>query len=71
MKKTKANRKFKIRKSVRNRFQITKTGKVLKMQSFNRHLKRKKSKRQLRRLKNKKIVSGRWARKVKKLLGKN
>ncbi len=66
----KINKKFKIRKSVRNRFQVTKTGKVLKMPSFNRHLRRKKSKRQLRRLKNKKLVTGRWARKVKKLLAK-
>ena len=65
----KINKKFKIRKSVRNRIQVTKTGKVLKMPSFNRHLKRKKSKRQLRRLKNKKLVPGRWATKVKKLLG--
>ena len=65
----KKNKKFKIRKSVNNRFQVTKTGKVLKMPSFNRHLRRKKSKRQLRRLKNKKIVSGRWAKKIKKLLG--
>ena len=66
----KIHKKFKIKKSVKNRFQVTKTGKVLKMPSFNRHLKRKKSKRQLRRLKNKKIVSGKWAVKVKKLLGK-
>jgi len=66
----KINKKFKIRKSVSNRFQVTKTGKVLKMPSFNRHLKRKKTKRQLRRLKNKKIVPGGWAKKVKKLLGK-
>ena len=66
----KQSKKLKIRKSVSNRFQVTKTGKVLKMPSFNRHLRRKKSKRQLRRLKNKKIVGGKWGIKVKKILGK-
>ena len=66
MKKT----KLKIRKSVRNRFQVTKTGKVLRESSFHRHLRSNKSKKQLRRLKGKKLVTGRWARKVKKLLGK-
>ncbi len=66
MKKT----KLKIKKSVKNRFEITKTGKVLRESSFHRHLRSNKSKKQLRRLKGKKLVTGRWARKVKKLLGK-
>ncbi|RLC33733.1 50S ribosomal protein L35 [Candidatus Shapirobacteria bacterium] len=66
----KKSRKLKIKKSVGNRFQVTKTGKVLRMSSFNRHLKRKKSKKQLRRLKGKKVVRGRFAIKIKKLLGK-
>ncbi len=66
----KQHQRFKIRKSVRNRFEVTKNGKVLKMPSFNRHLKRKKSKKQLRRLKHKKIVSKGFAKKVKKILGK-
>ncbi|MBU1088443.1 50S ribosomal protein L35 [Patescibacteria group bacterium] len=66
----KKSRKLKIKKSVSNRFKITKTGKVLRLSSFNRHLKRKKSKRQLRRLKGKKNVGGKLAIKVKKLLGK-
>jgi len=66
MKKT----KLKIKKSVKNRFEITKTGKVLRESSFYRHLRSNKSKKQLRRLKGKKLVTGRWARKVKKLLGK-
>lgn len=68
MKKTKS--KIKIRKSVSNRFEVTKNGKVLRMSSFNRHLRRKKSKKQLRRLKGKKPVLGRFAIKIKKLLGK-
>ncbi len=62
-------KKQKTRKSVVNRFEITKTGKVLCRSSFNRHLKRKKSKKQIRRLKGKRIVSGSLARKVKKMLG--
>jgi len=62
-------RKLKIRKSVARRFVITKTGKVLRQSSFGGHLKRKKSKKQLRRLKQVKKVEGRWATKVKKLLG--
>lgn len=65
----KPSKKFKIRKSVGNRFEITKTGKVLRMSSFNRHLRRKKSKKQLRRLKGKQLVTGKWAIKVKKILG--
>jgi len=66
----KPSKKFKIRKSVSNRFEVTKTGKVLRSSSFNRHLRRKKSKKQLRRLKGKQPVVGKFAIKVKKLLGK-
>lgn len=66
----KQNKKLKVRKSVRNRFDVTKNGKVLRQSSFNRHLRRKKSKKQLRRLKGKKPVLGRFAIKVKKLLGR-
>ena len=62
--------KFKIRKSVANRFRITRTGKVLRRSSFGRHLKRKKSKKQLRRLKRIRVVEGALAKKIKKLLGK-
>lgn len=66
----KQSKKFKIKKSISNRFEVTKTGKVLRMSSFNRHLRRKKSKKQLRRLKGKQPVLGRFAIKIKKLLGK-
>jgi len=65
----KQSKKLKVRKSISNRFEVTKTGKVLRMSSFNRHLRRKKSKKQLRRLKGKQVVSGALAIKVKKLLG--
>jgi len=65
----KQSKKLKVRKSISNRFEVTKTGKVLRMSSFNRHLRRKKSKKQLRRLKGKQVVLGALAIKVKKLLG--
>ncbi|MFA6369223.1 MAG: bL35 family ribosomal protein [Candidatus Shapirobacteria bacterium] len=60
---------MRIKKSVSNRFEVTKTGKVLRMSSFNRHLRRKKSKKQLRRIKGKQPVHSTFAIKVKKLLG--
>lgn len=68
---TKKNQKtkFKIRKSVANRFKITRTGKVLRRSSFARHLRRKKSKKQIRRLKQVKVVENALAKKIKKLLG--
>jgi ribosomal protein L35 len=66
----KQSKKMKIKKSVSNRFEVTKTGKVLRMSSFNRHLRRKKSKKQLRRLKGKQSVSNALSIKIKKLLGK-
>jgi ribosomal protein L35 len=65
----KQSKKLKVRKSISNRFEVTKTGKVLRMSSFNRHLRRKKSKKQLRRLKGKQLVLGPFAIKIKKLLG--
>ncbi len=67
----KASKKLRIRKSVSNRFEVTKNGKVLRMSSFNRHLRRKKSKKQLRRIKGKQPVLGAFAIKIKKLLGKS
>lgn len=66
----KPSRKLKIRKSVGNRFEVTKNGKVLRRSSFDRHLRRHKSKKQLRRLKGKKAVLGRFAKKVKQILGR-
>jgi len=65
----KQSKKKRIKKSVSNRFEVTRTGKVLRMSSFNRHLRRKKSKKQLRRLKGKHPIAAALAIKVKKLLG--
>lgn len=64
------SKRLRIRKSVSNRFEVTKNGKVLRMSSFNRHLRRKKSKKQLRRIKGKQLVLGKFATKVKKILGR-
>lgn len=65
----KQSKRLKINKSISNRFEVTKNGIVLREASFDRHLRRKKSKKQLRRLKGKRVVTGRWATKVKRLLG--
>jgi len=65
----KQSKRHRVKKSVRNRFEVTPNGKVMRMSSFNRHLRRKKSKKQLRRLKGKQQVMGKFAIKVKKLLG--
>jgi ribosomal protein L35 len=61
--------KMKIRKSIKRRFKITKTGKVLRRGSHVRHLRRKKRKSQVRAQKVPQELNGAWKRKVKKLLG--
>jgi large subunit ribosomal protein L35 len=63
-------KKFKIRKSVAKRFRITSTGKVIRRGAQNRHLKASRSKRNIRRGKVPKVVSGKFAKKIKKMLGK-
>ena len=64
-----AHRKIRIKKSVSNRFKITKNGKVLRVSSFNRHLRRKKTKKAIRRYKRTKLITGTMARKIKRMLG--
>lgn len=64
------SKKLRIRKSVSNRFEVTKNGIVLRRSSFDRHLRRKKSKKQLRRLKGKVRVIAGFAKKVKQMLGR-
>lgn len=61
--------KKKIKKSVSKRFRVTKTGKVIFSHQYKRHLKINKSKRRIRRQKEPGILKGRFARKIKKLLG--
>lgn len=61
--------KFKIRKSVRDRFKVTKTGKVFRRISGHRHLKSNKRKTNLYRGKKPILVFGRVEKKIKKMLG--
>ncbi len=61
--------KQKTRKGAMKRFKITATGKVLRRSQNKRHLLRKKSKRTLRAGKVLVKVKGKWARKVKRMLG--
>jgi len=63
-------KKIKIRKSIADRFKVTKTGKVFHCRSFGSHLKSAKSKSQLRRLKKLKILEGKISKKIKKILCK-
>jgi ribosomal protein L35 len=65
-----AKNKQKIKKSIKRRFKLTKTGKVLRRGSHVGHLRRKKKKGQVRAQKVPKELKGAWKRKVKKLLGK-
>ncbi len=61
--------KNKTKKSASKRFKVTKGGKLLHRRHSARHLRSKKSKRQLRALKRMKQVTGRYEKKIKKMLG--
>jgi len=63
-------KKLKIKKSIKRRFKVTRTGKVLFRGSHVKHLRRKKSKGQVRSQKIPKQMKGKMKRKVKKVLGK-
>ena len=62
--------KQKTRKSVLNRFKVTKKGKVIRRRAFRRHLKAGKSKKRLRNLKKSIQMKGHFAKRVRKALGK-
>lgn len=62
--------KKKIRKSVSKRFKVTKTGKVLFAHQYAAHLKIGKSKRRQRRQEEPGQLHGKFARKIKQMLGK-
>jgi large subunit ribosomal protein L35 len=64
-----AKNKQKTRKSAAKRFKITAKGLVLHRSQGFRHLRSKKSKRTLRRLKMMKKTEGRFKIKIKKMLG--
>jgi len=61
--------KQKSRKSAVKRFKVTKGGKVLHRSQMIRHLRSKKSKSHMRRLKRMKRVTGKYEKKLKKMMG--
>lgn len=61
--------KKKIKKSVSKRFKVTKTGKVLFSHQYQSHHKLIKSKRRQRRQKEPGQIKGKFARKIKQMLG--
>ncbi|MGA3292098.1 MAG: bL35 family ribosomal protein [Candidatus Microgenomates bacterium] len=61
---------MKVRKSLLNRLKITKNGKVMRRQSFRRHLKGNKSSKRLRNLKRVIELKGFYAKKIRKAAGK-
>lgn len=61
--------KKKIKKSVRNRFKITKTGKVMFGHQYGSHKKLNKSARRIRRQNEPGQLTGKFAQNIKKLLG--
>ena len=60
---------MKGRKSILKRLKITKNGKIMRRQSFRRHLKAGKSSKQLRNLKRIKELKGYYAKKIRKATG--
>lgn len=61
--------KIKTRKSITNRFRVTKSGKVLRRQGFRRHLKASKSQKRLKNLKKVVEMKKSYAKRIKKVLG--
>lgn len=61
--------KQKTRKGASRRFKITATGKVLRRTQGMRHLRRKKSSKQIRRYRIPVEVKGKFAKKIKQMLG--
>ena len=62
-------KKKKIKRSVARRFKVTKRGKVLFSHQYKSHLKLGKSKRRLRRQKEPGVLKGKFAKKIKQMLG--
>ncbi len=61
--------KKKVKKSVAKRFKVTKKGKVIFSHQYKSHLKSHKSKSRLRRQKEPGVLTGKFAKKVKQMLG--
>ncbi len=62
--------KQKTRKSIAKRFKITATGKVMHRTQGMRHLRRKKSKKQIRRYRIPHVLTGKFAKKIKQMLAR-
>ena len=62
-------KKQKVRKSTVSRFKITKTGKVMFGHQYGSHKKLNKSKSRLRRQKEPALLEGKFAKRVKRMLG--
>ncbi|MBP9699799.1 50S ribosomal protein L35 [Candidatus Woesebacteria bacterium] len=61
--------KQKVRKIVAKRFKITATGKVMRRRQNSRHLRVNKSKKAIRRYRVPVEVKGKFAKKIKQMLG--
>jgi len=61
--------KQKLRKSVTKRFKVTKNGKIMHRHNFSRHLRVKKSESAKRQQKRQTVMTGYYARKLRKYLG--
>lgn len=61
--------KIKVRKAATKRFKITKNGKVIFGHQYGGHLKLHKSKRRQRRLKEPGVLTGAFAKKIKRMAG--
>lgn len=69
MQKMKTKMKQKTRSGVAKRFKITATGKVLRRSQNMRHRRRIKSKKAIRAYRVPVEVKGKWAKKIKRMLG--
>ncbi|MBI2309490.1 50S ribosomal protein L35 [Candidatus Collierbacteria bacterium] len=63
------NKKLKTKSSLKIRFRITKTGKVLHMTQNSRHLRRKKRKSSIRGFSVPKELKGKFAAKIRRVMG--
>lgn len=65
----KQKQKQKTRSGVAKRFKVTGSGKIMRRSQNMRHLRRKKSKKAIRAYRKPIEVKGKWARKIKRMLG--
>ena len=62
--------KLKVKRAVKRRFKVTKTGKVMFGHQYRSHKRSKKSKARLRRLKEPGQLKGKFAKRIKRLLSR-